>query len=79
MKRQKERNDNKCVKMELHPQRGVALQFSGFEADEVGIAMDRIGRSKEFGKAVAAIMPGQTKKAVTYEGEYDGEDYDDDY
>ena len=62
------------MKMELHPQKGIAVEFSGFKPEEIGTAIDSMARSEAFTKVVTAVMPDQKKKALKYKREYD-DDY----
>jgi hypothetical protein len=68
VKRQRERGKAKHMRMEIQPQRGITVELRGYQAEELGRAVDSMARSQAF--ATAIDMPGHKKKAITHKGHY---------
>ena len=68
VKRQREREKTKHMRMEIQPERGITVELRGYQAEELGRAVDSMARSQAF--AMAIDMPDRRKKAITQKGHY---------
>ena len=57
------------MRMEIHPQKGIVIDFRGYQTEELGRAVDSMARSKAFTTAID--MPDHKKKAITHKRHYD--------
>lgn len=69
MKRQRERDKGKHIKMKIEPQKGITVELRGYKAEELGRAVDSMARSQAL--AAAIDMPDHKKKAITHKRHYD--------
>ena len=56
------------MKMEIQPEKGITVELRGYQAEELGRAVDSMARSQAF--ATAIDMPDRRKKAITHKGHY---------
>ena len=68
VKRQRERDKGKRIKVEIRPQR-VTIKSTGYQPEELGKAVSSMSRSQAF--AAAIDKPDQKKKAIAYKRHYD--------